>query len=63
MVSNSSTSVCNVKDAIAKEVILAYPDFSKPFQIYTDTSPIQLRAAVTQDNRPIAFFSMNLSVM
>jgi hypothetical protein len=28
----------NVKAAIAKETVLAYPDFSKPFEIYTDAS-------------------------
>jgi hypothetical protein len=47
----------NVKAAIAKEVVLAYPDFSKPYNIYTDTSITQLGAVITQDNRPIAFFS------
>ncbi len=50
-----------VKAAIAKKTVLAYPDFSKPFEIYTDTSSIQLRAVITQDNRPIAFFSRKLS--
>ena len=52
----------NVKAAIAKEVVLAYPDFSKPFEIYTDASTKQLGAVITQDNRPIAFFSRKLSV-
>ena len=47
--------------AIAKEVVLAYPDFSKVFEIYTDASSKQLRAVITQDNRPIAFFSRKLS--
>jgi hypothetical protein len=28
----------NVKPTIAKEVVLAYPDFKKPFEIYTDAS-------------------------
>jgi hypothetical protein len=27
-----------VKATIAKEVVLAYPDFTKPFEIYTDAS-------------------------
>jgi hypothetical protein len=44
----------NVKSAIAKEVVLAYPDFTKPFEIYTDASTKQLGAVITQDNRPIA---------
>jgi hypothetical protein len=51
----------NVKAAIAKEVVLAYPDFLKPFEIYTDTSSTQLGAMVAQDNRPIAFFRRKLS--
>ncbi len=53
----------NVKAAIAKETVLAYPDFSKPFEIYMDTSSTQLGAMITQDNRPIAFFSRKLSEM
>jgi hypothetical protein len=51
----------NVNAAIAKETVLAYPDFSKPFEIYTDASSMQLGAVITQDNRPIAFFSRKLS--
>jgi hypothetical protein len=46
-----------VKAAIAKETVLAYPDFLKPFEIYTDASSTQLGAMITRDNRPIAFFS------
>ena len=51
----------NVKAAIAKEIVLVYPDFLKPYEIYTDTSSMQLEAVITQDNRPIAFFSRKLS--
>jgi hypothetical protein len=51
----------NVKAAIAKKTVLAYPDFLKPFEIYTDASPTQLGAVITQDNRPIAFSSRKLS--
>ncbi len=51
----------NVKTIIAKEVVLAYPDFTKPFEIYTDASTKQLRAVITQENGPIAFFSWKLS--
>jgi hypothetical protein len=51
----------NVKKTIAKEVVLAYPDSAKPFDIYTDASTKQLGAVITQDNRPIAFFSRKLS--
>ncbi len=40
--------------------MLAYPDFSKPFEIYTYASTKQLGAVITQENRPIAFFSRKL---
>ncbi len=51
----------SVKAAIVKEVVLVYPDFSKPFEIYTDASTKQIGAVITQENRPIAFFSWKLS--
>jgi hypothetical protein len=51
----------NVKTAITKVTVLAYLDFLKPFEIYTDASSMQLGAVITQDNRPIAFFSRKLS--
>ncbi len=51
----------HVKATITKDVVLAYPDFSKVFEIYIDASSKQLGAVITQDNRPIAFFSRKLS--
>ncbi len=53
----------NVKATIAKGVVLAYPDFTKSFEIYTDASTMQSGAVITQDNRPIVFFSRKLSKM
>ncbi len=52
-----------MKTTIAKEVVLAYPDFTKPFNIYTDASTKQLGSVITKDNRPIAFFSRKLAGM
>ncbi len=51
----------HVKATITKEVVLAYPNYSKVFEIYTDASSKQLGALITQDNRPIVFFSWKLS--
>jgi hypothetical protein len=51
----------HVKATISKDIVLAYPDYSKVFEIYTDASSKQLEAVITQDNRPIAFFSWKLS--
>ncbi len=42
-------------------MVLAYPDYSKVSEIYTDASSKQLGAVITQDNRPIVFFSWKLS--
>ena len=42
-------------------MVLAYPDFTKPFDVYTNASTKQLGAVIAQDNRPIAFFSRKLS--
>ncbi len=51
----------HIKAAIAKDVVLAYPDYSKVFKIYTDASSKKIGAVITQGNRPIAFFSRKLS--
>ena len=51
----------DVKATIARDVVLAYPDYSKPFEIYTDASTRQLGAVIVQDNRPVAFFSRKLT--
>ena len=40
---------------------MAYHDYSQGFEIYTDSSKLQLRAVITQQNRLLAFFSRKLS--
>lgn len=50
-----------MKKVIAKETLLAFPDFTKPFEIHTDASKIQLGACISQDNKPIAFYSRKLN--
>ena len=50
-----------MKKIVSREVIMAYPYFSKPFDIYTDDSNRQLGAVITQNNRPIDFYSKKLT--
>ena len=39
----------------------AFPDYSIPFQIYTDASNFQLGAAIIQRQKPIAYYSKKLT--
>lgn len=50
-----------IKEIIARDVVLAYPDYEQEFVIYTDASTKQLGGVITQNNRPIAFFSRKLT--
>jgi len=45
------------KRVIAKEMLLAYPNFNKPLQIHTDASHYHLGDVVSQEGKPIAFYS------
>eukprot|EP00804_Cyclotella_cryptica_P030162 CCRYP_009571-RA/>CCRYP_009571-RA protein AED:0.39 eAED:0.39 QI:0/-1/0/1/-1/1/1/0/162 len=50
----------DIKTSIAKDVVLAYPDYSMEFEKYTDALSKQLGSVITQGNRPRAFFSRKL---
>ncbi len=50
-----------VKATLAKDAVLAYPDYDKVFEICTDALSTQLGSVITQSNRPLAFFSRKLS--
>ena len=50
-----------IKTSLERDVKLAYPDFSKPFEIYTDASDYQLGATIMQEGKPIAFYSRKLT--
>jgi hypothetical protein len=51
----------DMKRLIAKEALLAYTNFKKPFEIHTDASKVQLGACISQEVRPVAFYSSNLN--
>lgn len=59
--SEHSDAFRKMKKVLAKEVLLAYPDFSKPFEIHTDASHTQLGAVISQEGKPIAFYSRKLN--
>jgi hypothetical protein len=50
-----------MKRIMARETILAYPNFNKAFEIHTDASAYQLGACISQDGKPIAFYSRKLT--
>ncbi|MGH7955257.1 MAG: reverse transcriptase/ribonuclease H family protein, partial [Gloeomargaritales cyanobacterium] len=50
-----------IKAIISKEVLLSYPDFTKPFKVYTDASDDQLGAVIIQDKKPLALYSRKLN--
>ena len=50
-----------IKQIVAREVLLAYPDFNLPFDIHTDAIKLQLGAVISQNGKPIAFYSHKLN--
>ena len=42
------------------EALLSYPDWKLLFVVHTDASDKQLGAFISQNNKPIAFFSKKL---
>ena len=57
------TAFDNIKTAITKDVVLAYPDYSQGFDIYTDSSKFEYEVIITQNNRPLACFSCKLKTV
>jgi hypothetical protein len=49
-----------MKQIVSKETWLSYPNFNKPIHIHTDASKTQLGSVISQDNKPIAFYSCEL---
>ena len=50
-----------IKRVLSTETLLAYPDFDRPFVVHTDASDYQLGAVISQEKKPIAFYSRKLN--
>ena len=46
---------------LKKEALLAFPDFTKTFHLYTDASDRQLGATVVQEGKPLGFYTRKLN--
>jgi RNase H-like domain found in reverse transcriptase/Reverse transcriptase (RNA-dependent DNA polymerase) len=49
-----------MKALIAKETLLTFPDFSKECEIHSDATKLQLGACISQNGKPVAFYSRKL---
>ena len=52
-----------VKSRIANDALLAHLNFSKPFDVHADSNAYQLGGVVSQEERPITFFSKKLNAV
>jgi hypothetical protein len=46
---------------IAADVLAAYPNHNKQFNVYTNASDFQLGACISQEGRPVAYFLQKLT--
>ena len=51
----------DIKQAVAHDTLLSYPDFNKRFDIHTDAINYQLEAVISQDGKPIYFYRRKLT--
>jgi hypothetical protein len=51
----------NMKQLLSQDTLLTYPQFDKPFVVSTDASEKRIGGVVTQDGKPLGFFSKKLT--
>ena len=51
----------DIKQLISQSTMLIFPDFNKVFEVHTDASDYQLGSVISQDKKPIAFYSKKLT--
>jgi hypothetical protein len=50
-----------LKEKITEQPILVLPDFHKPFQVKCDASGMAIGVVLSQDDKPISYFSEKLN--
>ncbi|KAK4420110.1 Retrovirus-related Pol polyprotein from transposon.6 [Sesamum alatum] len=56
----SNAAFAALKQAVTSPLVLALPDFQKPFDVTTDASTVAVGAVLSQGGRPIAYFSKKM---
>ena len=54
-------AVDEAKAMLKIAAVLAYPDFKKPFDLYTDASELQLGVTLVQEGKPVGFYTRKLN--
>ena len=49
------------EEMLTEHATLAFPDFERPFDLYTDASDRQLGATLVQDGKPLGFYTRKLN--
>ena len=62
MLNSNGPTFDKIKQIVGCETLLSYPDFNLPFEIHTDASHTQLVVVISQNNKPLAFFSRKLQL-
>jgi hypothetical protein len=57
----AETAFHEIKRRLTTTPVFVLPDFSNPFELHCDASKLGIRAVLSQNGKPVAFFSEKLS--